>query len=253
VHSTPAVKGSVLDPHEFLPRFAAAARAAGFQEETYGSVGGLPLAAYSRRTPGPRPRIYFSAGIHGDEPAPPHALLHLLERGCFDTRAVWFLCPLLNPLGFLRGTRENPAGIDLNRDYKSRASPEIQAHARWLEKQPAFDLAICVHEDWESAGFYVYELNPSGQPSLAPAMLQAVAPVCPIEAATVIDGRAIAEPGIIRPAADPALRDLWPESIYLQAHHCRLGYTIESPSCLPLAQRVAALAAALTAAVAAHP
>lgn len=215
---------------------------------------GLDRCAFVRRTGrAEAPRIYVSAGIHGDEPAPPHALLHLLERGCFDTRAVWFLCPLLNPLGFLRGTRENPAGIDLNRDYKSRASPEIQAHARWLEKQPAFDLAICVHEDWESAGFYVYELNPSGQPSLAPAMLQAVAPVCPIEAATVIDGRAIAEPGIIRPAADPALRDLWPESIYLQAHHCRLGYTIESPSCLPLAQRVAALTAALTAAVAAHP
>jgi hypothetical protein len=251
VHSAPAVKGSVLDPREFLPLFAAAARAAGFQEEIFGSVGDLPLAAYSRRTSGPRPRLYFSAGIHGDEPAPPHALLHLLARGFFDDRAVWMLCPLLNPLGFLRGTRENSAGLDLNRDYKSRVSPEIQAHVRWLERQPAFDLAICVHEDWESTGFYVYELNPSGQPSLAPAMLQAVAPVCAIETAPVIDGRPVAEPGIIRPVADPALRELWPESIYLQAHHCRLGYTIESPSRLPLPQRVATLTTALTAAVAA--
>ena len=41
--------------------------------------------------------------------------------------------------------------------------------------------------------------------------------------------------GIIRPIADPALRELWPESIFLQANHCRFGYTIETPSSLPLA------------------
>ena len=80
-------------------------------------------------------------------------------------------------------------------------------------------------------------------------MIAAVAPVCPIETAAIIDGRPTAEPGIIRPASDPALRELWPESIYLQANHCRLGYTIESPSALPLAQRLAALKAAITCAV----
>ena len=30
---------------------------------------------------------------------------------------------------------------------------------RWLARQPNFDLAVCVHEDWESVGFYLYELN----------------------------------------------------------------------------------------------
>ena len=75
-------------------------------------------------------------------------------------------------------------------------------------------------------------------------MLAAVEQVCPVENATVIDGRETAARGIIRPVSDPLLRANWPESIYLRAHHTTLAYTIESPSALPLAQRVAALRAA---------
>lgn len=249
MNSSASDEDLAIDPIEFLARLKTAAVVTGFRVEAFGKAAGLPLLALTKRTPGPRPRIYFSAGIHGDEPAPPQALLALLEQGVFDRRAVWFLCPLLNPLGFCRLTRENPDGVDLNRDYKSLRSVEIQAHTRWLQRQPPFDLAICLHEDWEARGFYVYELNAGGRPSLAHPMIEAVASVCPIETATVIDGRPIAEPGIIRPVADPALRELWPESIYLQANHCRLGYTIESPSALPLAQRLAALQAAITCAI----
>ena len=241
----------MLVPADYTARLSASASRAGFRVEPFAEIESVPLLALTRRTPGPRPRIYLSAGIHGDEPAPPLALLELIETGVFDRRAVWCLCPLLNPAGFHRRTRENAAGLDLNRDFKSPASAEIAAHRRWLERQPPFDLAVCVHEDWESTGFYLYELNPTGAPSVAPAMLAAAAAHLPIEPATVIDGRAIAEPGIIRPVADPALRDLWPESIYLQHHHARLGYTIESPSSRPLSVRVSALCAALTAAISA--
>lgn len=240
---------AVLDPQDLSLRLQAAAHARGFRLEAFGEIAGVPLPALTKRTRGPRPRIYLSAGIHGDEPAPPLALLHLLERGVFDQRAVWFLCPLLNPAGFLRRTRENADGLDLNRDYRALRSLEIQAHARWLQRQPNFDLSLCVHEDWESTGYYLYELNPLQRASLAPAMLAAVAAVCPLETATTIDGRAIAEPAIIRPVDDPLKRELWPESIYLRAHHTRLSYTLESPSALPLAQRIAAHAAAIEAAI----
>ena len=70
----------VLDPQIFAPRMQAAARAAGFRIEPFGSIAGCPLFALTKRTPGPRPRVYLSAGIHGDEPAPPLALLELIER-----------------------------------------------------------------------------------------------------------------------------------------------------------------------------
>jgi protein MpaA len=250
VNSPPAVKASSpIDPVALAARFEAAAKATGCRFERYGEIGGVPLFALTKRTPGPRPRIYLSAGIHGDEPAPPLALLEMLEAGIFDTRATWFLCPLLNPAGFVRATRENAEGLDLNRDYKALRSAEIRAHSTWLTSQPNFDLTMCLHEDWESKGFYLYELNPHQRPTLADAMLAAVDKICPIETATVIDERTVDQPGIIRPASDPLLRELWPESIYLRAHHTTLGYTIESPSAFPLPQRIAALRAAVETAV----
>jgi len=249
VHSAPPVKDSVIDPAAFVDRFATAATARGFRVERFGESAGVPLLALSRRTRGVRPRIYFSAGIHGDEPAPPLALLSALEHGLFDERATWFLCPLLNPAGFLARTRENAEGLDLNRDFKALRSAEIRAHVRWLQHQPNFDFSLCLHEDWEAAGFYVYELNAAGAPSFARPMIEAVTEICPMETATVIDGRDVAEPGIVRPLADPLLRETWPESIYLQANHSRLSYTIETPSSLPLTQRIAALERAIATAI----
>jgi len=228
-----------LSPVDFTAKVAAAAKQAGFRAETYGEVHGHPLTAYTKRTPGPRPRVYLSAGIHGDEPAPPHALLKLVESGFFDLRCTWFVCPLLNPTGFLHRTRENHAKADLNRDYKVPLTVEVGAHIAWLQRQPNFDLIICLHEDWEAKGFYLYELNPENRPTLAPAMIAAAGVHGPIESAAVIDGRPIAAPGIIRPVSDPLLRETWPEAIYLRNHHGALDYTIETPSAWPLAQRIA--------------
>lgn len=236
-----------LDPARFSTEFASAAARAGFKSTVFGEVSGHPLLAYTKRTPGPRPRVYVSSGIHGDEPAPPWALLTLLEQGFFDARCQWFVCPLLNPTGFVRQTRENHAGVDLNRDYKAPATVEIRAHVAWLRRQPNFDLVLCVHEDWEANGFYLYELNLLNRPTLALAMLGAAAAHMPIETATTIDGRASVETGIIRPASDPLLRDAWPEAIYLLQHHAKLDYTLETSSRFPLPVRVAALAAAITA------
>jgi hypothetical protein len=245
----PPVKAPPQDPVALATRLEAAGEKAGFRTEAFGEAGGFPLLAMTRRTPGPRPRIYLSAGIHGDEAATTLALLSLLEAGELDARATWFLCPMLNPVGMSRGLRENASGLDLNRDYRHLESGEIRAHVRWLERQPNFDLAICVHEDWESLGFYLYELNPDGRPSLAGPMIEAAGTVCAIDMSPVIEGRE-ARGGIIRPSANPLERPKWPESIYLQAHHTRLSYTIETPSSLPIEDRVRAHAAALRAALA---
>jgi protein MpaA len=240
-----------LDPAAFTPCFVEAARSAGFRSEPFGAVGGYPLIACTKRSPGRRPRVYLSAGIHGDEPAPPWALLRLMQEGFFDDRCTWFICPLLNPTGFLRRLRENFAGTDLNRDYKVPQSAEVQAHVRWLQHQPNFDLIICLHEDWEAKGFYLYELNPLNRPTLAYAMIEAARAHGPIETDAVIDGRESAAPGIIRPVSDPLLRETWPEAIYLRNHHGPLDYTIETASGLPLEQRITTQSAVLRAALAA--
>jgi hypothetical protein len=245
----PVKNSSIENVPALAAQLADAGRAAGFRVETYGEVEGCPLLALTRRTPGPRPRIYLSAGMHGDEPAPPLALLELLRRGEFDQRATWFLCPLLNPAGLTRGTRENAGGLDLNRDYRRLRSAEIQAHAAWLRRQPNFDLTLCVHEDWESTGFYLYELNSHGRPTLADAIVTAVSRVFPIDLSPQIDGRD-AHGGIIRPTGDPSLREDWPEALYLRAHHSTLGYTLETASALPLDQRIDAHGVAIRTAIA---
>ncbi len=248
VNPADAVKeSSPAEVAALVGRIAAAGRTAGFGDETFGEAAGVPLLALTRPAAPSRPRVYLSAGIHGDEPAPPRALLGLLEHGVFDDACAWFICPVLNPGGLARGRRENPAGHDLNRDYRSRATAEVRAHVAWLQRQPAFDLTLCLHEDWEARGFYLYELNPDRRPSLADAIIAAVRPIGPIDLSTIIDGRP-AQGGIIRPDGDPAKRDQWPEAIYLRAHHTRLSYTLETPSSRPLGERVAAHRAAVAAA-----
>ncbi len=113
--------------------------------------------------------------MHGDEPAGPLAVLRLLQEDDWPGDAAIWLCPCLNPTGFPLNRRENASGIDLNRDYRHLQSAEVRAHVAWLERQPRFDLALCLHEDWESNGFYLYELNPENRPSFAEKILEAAA------------------------------------------------------------------------------
>lgn len=238
----------VIDPPALVAKFEELAALRGFHIERFGEIAGCPLTALTKPATEPAPHIYLSAGIHGDEPAPPLALFRMFERGFFDLRARWFLCPMLNPAGFLRSTRENAHGIDLNRDYRLARSAEIVAHIRWLQSQPTFDLALCLHEDWEAKGTYLYELNPRNHPSLAEAIIVSIGKSHPIDLSELIDGRP-ASGGIIRPDHDPTKREAWPEAIYLRAHHTPLGYTIETPSGFPLEDRVNAHCIAIETAV----
>jgi hypothetical protein len=196
----------------------------------------------------PNPKVYISTGIHGDEPAGPLAVRQLLLENKWPSGLGLWLCPCLNPTGFLQYTRENAHGIDLNRQYLQPQAPETVAHINWLAQQPSFDLCLCLHEDWESYGFYVYELNPDNRPSLAEAMVARVADVCPIDASELIEGRP-ARNGIIRPDLDPRDRPQWPEAFYLLTYKTRLSYTLEAPSDFPLESRVSALVAGVQSAV----
>ncbi|MFM1768032.1 MAG: hypothetical protein RJA22_561 [Verrucomicrobiota bacterium] len=208
----------------------------------------LALTRAARRAPagpvGAPFRLYLSSGIHGDEPAGPLAMHQLVADDDWPVDAEIWLCPCLNPEGFRLGRRENRHGHDLNRQYLHRAAAETRTHVGWLERQPRFDVAVCLHEDWEAHGFYLYELNPDARPSRAEAMIQRVAAVCPIDPSPVIEGRA-ASGGIIRADADPAGRADWPEAFWLLQHRTRHSYTLEAPSDFPLATRVAALVTAV--------
>nr|WP_226895321.1 M14 family metallocarboxypeptidase [Luteolibacter marinus] len=199
--------------------------------------------------PGESPARYLSAGMHGDEPAGPLAALELLRRGEFDS-GPWWLCPLLNPTGVAAGTRDNAEGIDLNRDYWNRRTSEVRVHAEWLESLPCPRLFLSLHEDWESSGFYFYEINlGDDRPDRAAAILDSVSPWFPPEPESLIDGHDIRGPGWIYHAAEADLPADWPEAIFLAKRGCPLSFTYETPSALDIGARVEAHVAAVKAAL----
>ena len=243
--------GETLDIRAVLHQVESAAQRHGWTAENFYEHGGFKWFALRRapsRITNHESRIYISTGIHGDEPAGPLAALKLIEENRWPENAEIFLLPCLNPIGFTLNQRGNAGGIDLNRDYRSPKTAETPAHLAWLERQPPFDLYLCLHEDWESHGFYLYEQNPDNKISLAEKIIAAVREVCPVDESENIEGRA-AHNGIIRPNISPPERPDWPEALYLISHKSRQGYTLEAPSYFPLATRVNALVASVNAAV----
>lgn len=233
--------------HEWLHHLEAIALDRGFESTRWGKSDGLPLLGLRRpaRQPASASRIYLSAGIHGDEPAGPVAVELLLRRDLLAPDVSWTICPLLNPGGWLTGTREISSGIDLNRDYLRPKSREAAAHCAWIDRVGCHDLYLSLHEDWEATGFYLYEINtsPLSKP-LALKILEQVATVIPIEPVSCIDQHTVRSPGYIAHAPEPDDPHQWPEAIYHCKRYPHLSYTFETPSSLPLEQRVTALVTA---------
>lgn len=244
--------GETIDIRAVLRDIEAAANLNNWNIEVFYENSGLKLFGLHRatqiRNPNSAPRIYISAGIHGDEPAGPLAALELLRENNWPEDVELWFCPCLNPIGFQLNSRANAKGIDLNRGYLNPVAEEIIAHIVWLERQPEFDLYLCLHEDWESHGFYLYEQNPDDKPSFAEKIIQAVEKVCPIDFSEIIEGRE-ARGGIVRPKIQPHERPDWPEAFYLITKKTRQGYTLEAPSDFPLSTRINALVTAVNAAL----
>ena len=162
------------------------------------------------------------------------------------------ICPALNPSGLAASCRENAQQIDLNRDYWIRSTAEVAAHSGWLDARRSPDLFISLHEDWESTGFYFYEINlGEDNPERARKIIAASGPWFSPEPGPEIDGHQSREPGWIYHAAEPDLPEGWPEAIYLAKQGCPLSFTFETPSHAPMESRVAAHMAAVKVACAA--
>jgi murein peptide amidase A len=233
--------GETINVTAVLAEIESLARTRGWERECFLKREDVCLMAYHLPVPRPRQRLYVSAGIHGDEPAGPLAAVELMRTHDWPRDIEIWLCPCLNPTGFPLNSRENASGVDLNRQYLNPQAEEVRSHIAWLDRQPRFDISLCLHEDWEAHGFYVYELSMDTQPSYAQEIVRRVAKVCPIDRSPVIEGREASD-GIIRPHADLTARPDWPEAFYLIQKKTWLSCTLEAPSDFPLSIRVAALA-----------
>ena len=206
-----------------------------------------------------RPAIHISAGVHGDEPAAPWALLSLVRDGLLDLRFSYRLWPCLNPGGYTAGTRENPDGIDINRSF-SRGGTSAEARTViTANRDRRFVLALDLHEDFEADGAYAYEPEAGEPPLLARAVVGALdAAGLPVQ--TFAPGFDLATPVVPRLERGAVYLDAraemeafagWPSAL----HHVRRGtprtLTFESPRPRPWEERIAAHRVAVTAAIAA--
>lgn len=238
-----------LDPIALQSELESVAKSQGFLGEDIAP--GIP--AYSRWAPGPL--VQLSAGIHGDEPASPLAALAFLKKNP-PASFSWLFTPLLNPTGIALGTRENKDGIDLNRDYHRPRSAEISAHLAWLARQPVPDLFISLHEDYDATGFYFYEIQLAGKPSLSPAIFENILPLLPLEPGPLIDGRESSGDGWFFKDEVPDLEEFteeeggFPEALFLSQKGCPLSLTFETPThSAPLETRIEAHLKAIEAAL----
>ena len=250
--SLAAYRGEPVDIEAVLGQISLAAKKTGWQQdrvsvENKNLRSRVDAVAYRRLSRFPSHRIYLSSGIHGDEPAGPAAILELMEANRWPAELEVWVCPCLNPSGFLYNRRENARGIDLDRDYRSLETEEVQTHVFWLKRKPNFDLTLCLHEDHTAPGFFLYESNPDDLPSAAKKMISRVAGACLIDRSPLIHERPAAN-GIVRLADDPYRQMEWTEAIFLATHKTKLSYRLESPSQMPLEVRVTALVSAVRAA-----
>ena len=246
-----AVEDARLRCHDYpllARRWRAIAKTAGLRVRPFATVSGHPvLHLESIRPPAGAPRIYLSAGIHGDEPAGCLALLEWVSANPRTARALDLtVFPCLNPWGLTHNKRTDEAGRDLNRCYRDSAGSHTAAHIALLQNQ-RFDLALILHEDYDAAGCYIYETS-ARRPHLAETLLAAMAPHIPPDPRRLIDGSR-AKNGVIRRRVTAETLPDWPEAFALHFFHAKRTFTIETPSELSIHARTAAHAAAIEAAI----
>jgi predicted deacylase len=154
--------------------------------------GVLPIyAAVTKNYSKDLPKIFLSAGIHGEEPAGVYTLLDFMNRGIrkYLDHFSFLIMPCLNPYGFSRGVRFGHSVSDLNRSFDQVSGPpEVEAVKDLLQRFPGpYCLAIDFHEtdtymprgkdlsvENIPAGFYMYETTCTGQPDLGPEIIQKI-------------------------------------------------------------------------------
>lgn len=235
--------GEGIDVEQTLSALNKAAARSGFRVETLIEASGYPvwvMTRPARHSPDarPPPNGYLSSGVHGDEPAGPLAVLRLLEEDVLPATMHWTIFPMLCPGNLAALRRSHPNGQDPNRDYHAPTLPEVSAQVAWMkENLTRLDTAWLLHEDWESPGFYIYEVLAKDSRSLAPPMLEAAKARCGLNTAPVIEGLPAHEGLIAFRGINPPL-DAWPEALWLAHHGANRVYTTETPGSAALASRV---------------
>ncbi len=185
-------------------------------------------------------RALISAGIHGDEPGGVETILNFLKNKAYkpfiDEWEFTFL-PCINPYGYEFEVRENHEGKDLNRLFKVDDPPIEIVFAKSVFDR-AFDLALELHEDVDSHGYYLYQKGINAKyDGYGLEILNSVKKIMPINLDNEIDG-SVAHQGVIGKDIDIASMDWWPMALYGAAKDTRISLTLEAASKFNIETRV---------------
>ncbi|MEM6912135.1 MAG: M14 family metallocarboxypeptidase [Verrucomicrobiota bacterium] len=225
-------------PHDFealLQAWRTLAERRGWALEPFAEVEGYPLVRL--RVPAPSPEtepVYLSAGVHGDEPAGVWALLEWAESLKEPLAAE--VVPCWNPWGFARNLREDARGRDLNRCFDDFDSSPVREWAQWALGIP-YRLVLCLHEDYDGHGVYLYEHGLSSSEPVGERMQEASS--IPADPRAEIEGLP-AEGGLLRPEGLPEDLEGLPEAVVVFDAGAQRVVTIETPSELGLRERIEA-------------
>lgn len=226
------------DYRHLIERWRAVARRVGVPLRKLGRADGFDH--FYLRTPALAETggIYFSAGIHGDEPGSTEALITWAEaQGRKLGKLPLLLLPCLNAWGLVQNIRLTSQGVDLNRSFHRTDLPVVEGVKRAVAGHQ-FAAANMLHEDYDAQGVYLYEIQ-RVQPYWGEDLLTAARPHIPTDPRLRIDGRKAAD-GIHRRRIDKRRFATigYPEAVWLHLEHAQRTFTVETPSEFALERRV---------------
>ncbi|MFN0080670.1 MAG: M14 family metallocarboxypeptidase [Prosthecobacter sp.] len=227
------------DARHLIQRWRMLAREAGCRVKKLCMADELPVIMIeSSAAREGQPAAYLSAGVHGDEPGAAWGLLTWAEKHARDLRRGSFLiAPCLNPVGLMLNTRVDHRGIDINRRFHDADDVICGPWQRWITGK-AMRFGLCLHEDYDAQGIYLYELNHARQ-TAGHSIMERCSRVIAPDPRRNIDGQR-ANRGVIRRRTLPTHLPGMPEAVELHVRGCPLTLTFETPSEFDLDARVRA-------------
>ena len=212
--------------------------------ETIGTIEGCPVHRIRAGIP-QRLRLLLTGGVHGDEPAGVEAVLRFVEEDMDSWlgQVEFTAMPCVNPVGYVRGTRDNGGGADVNRSFESGNVPEVKLIKRALEGCRV-DAFVDCHEDWEADGFYMYEGPRQGR-AVGPAVIAAVEERASIDPDSGEESEPMSR-GVYEISPSWGRQGLAP---YVLHGHAARACIFETPTIWPLEKRAAVPRVALNAAL----
>lgn len=197
---------------------------------------------------GKKKSVCISAGIHGDEPAGVEVLLRFLkevgQRSQILKHINITIFPCNNPYGYESGSRTNKNGNDLNREFRKRSPEQEVFFIKRAIAGRSFDLSVELHEDVDSAGFYLYELKKDGEETFGKEIINIISKKYPINLSDEIEGMK-ADGGIISPkGSESEIKEMilkrrrWPKALYQFSQGTRHCITCETPVNMKMGDRV---------------